>query len=257
MRNKYFNNVVKKVLKHRWKLIDLTKLKKNIENILADDYSDQKAYKMVYYLKNRWYLLSLKKDIYIVKNPETQYSNEQLLDMFYWNVMKRHCKTYLDSDWYIGGIKALELNISSYEIPDELLVINRYKQSSEVIMFDKKIIFKKYYSENKKMFVLFSKYTKKIYIKNNIFQIANLELSLLESLYNTPLLSQNYVNELVKKVIRKYKKTLDIKVREKILLNNKHHSSINRLYKLSKSIDPEFSEKIKAVIKRYSYFIQV
>jgi hypothetical protein len=53
MRNKYFNNVVKKVLKYRGKLIDLSKLKKNIESILAEDYSDQKAYKMVYYLKNR------------------------------------------------------------------------------------------------------------------------------------------------------------------------------------------------------------
>jgi hypothetical protein len=142
-------------------------------------------------------------------------------------------------------------------VPDDILVVNRYKQSSEIIMFDKKIIFKKYYSENKKMFILFYKYTKKIYIKNNVFQIASLELAILESLYNTPLLSQGYVNELVKKVVRKYKKTLDVKIREKILLNNKHHSSINRLYKISQSIDPEFSDKIKAVIKRYSYFIQV
>jgi len=257
MRNKYLNTVVKKIWKRRGKIVDGEKIKHILEHILAEDYSDQKMYKMIYYLKNRWYLYSLKKNIYLVKNPETQYGDQQLLDMFYWNVVKKHCKQYLHSDRYIGGVKALELNISSFDAPDELLVVNRYKQSTEVVMFDKKIVYKKYYVENKKLFVLFAKYTSNVYIKNNVFPVANMELALLESLYNTPLLMQWYVQELVKKILRKYKKNLDTKVWEKILLNNKHNSSINRLYKIASSIDPELSDKIKAIIKRYGYFVSV
>lgn len=257
MKNKYFDIVVKKIWKHRGKLLHIEKVKDIMSSILAEDYSDQKMYKIIYYLKNRWYLQPLKKDIYLVKAPETMYDDAQLLEMFYWNIAKQHCKKYLDSDRYIGGIKALELNISSFDVPEDLLVINRYKQSNEIIAFNKKIIYKKYYAEDKKLFKLFYKFTHKVYIKNNVFPVANIELSLLESLYNTPLLSQWYVNELVKKVLRKYKKSLDIRVREKILMNNKHHSSINRLYRLAQVVDPELSEKIKTVIKRFGYFVNV
>ncbi len=171
--------------------------------------------------------------------------------MFYRNIVKQHCKKYLDSDWYIGGVKALELNLSHFDFSDELLVVNRYKQSSEIIAFDKKIIYKKYYSENKTLFKLFYKNTHKIYIKNNVFPVANIELSLLESLYNTPLLSQPYIYELVKKVLRKHKNSLDFKIWSQILMNNKHHSSINRLYKLAQSIDPQLAENIKNIIKRF------
>jgi hypothetical protein len=212
---------------------------------------------MIYYLKNRGYLQPLKKDIYFAKSPEAIYSDDQLLEMFYWNIVKQHCKNYLDSNWYLGGIKALELNISSFEPAEELLVVNMYKQSNEIIAFDKKIIFKKYYAEDKKLFSLFYKFTQKTYIKNNVFPIANLELALLESFYNTPLLSSGYVQELSKKILRKYKTNLNFNVWEKILLNNKHHSSINRIYKVAQSIDPVLAEEIKKIIKRYSYFISV
>ena len=169
--------------------MDISILKKVIESVLADDYSDPKVYKMVYYLKNRGYLLPLKKDIYFVKSPEQIYTDEQLLDMFYWNVVKQHCKKYVFSDWYVGGIKALELNISSFDAPEEIVIVNNYKQSNEIVMFDKKIIFKQYNVDDKKLFKFFQKYTHKLYIKNNVFSVANLELSLLESFYNTPLLS--------------------------------------------------------------------
>lgn len=151
----------------------------------------------------------------------------------------------------------MELNISSFDPPEDLLVVNRYKQSSEIVVFDKKIVFKKYYAEDKKLFKVFSKFTHKIYIKNNVFPTANLELALLESFYNTPLLSSGYVEELAKKILRKYKSTLDFKIREKILLHNKHHSSINRIYKVAQLIDPVLANKIKDIIKRYSYFISV
>jgi len=257
MRNKYFNTIVEKVLKLKWRLVEIEKLKKLVQNVLDSDYSDQKFYKLVYYLKNRWYVYALKKDIYFIKWMDDVYSDQHLLDMFYWMVVKKHCTKYLVSDWYIGGIKALELNISSFDISDDLLIINKYKQSSEILMLKKRVIYKKYYSENKKLFTKFYKFTHKVHIKNNVFQVADLELSLLESLYNTPPLLQWYVDELVKKVLRKYKKDFNVVVWKTFLINNKHHSSVNRLYKLSLSVDPELADVIKQLIKRYSYFISV
>jgi hypothetical protein len=41
-------------------------------------------------------------------------------------------------------VKALELNLSSFDAPDELLICNQTKQATEVIMLEKQIVFKTY-----------------------------------------------------------------------------------------------------------------
>jgi hypothetical protein len=41
-----------------------------------------------------------------------------------------------------------------------------------------------------------------------------------------------------------------------ILSNNKHHVGVNRLYQISKSIDPVFAEKLHMIIKKYSFVMQ-
>jgi hypothetical protein len=53
MKNTYFNTVVKKILKYKNKLTSIETMKQIIQNILDTEYSDQKMYKMVYYLKNK------------------------------------------------------------------------------------------------------------------------------------------------------------------------------------------------------------
>lgn len=53
MKNTYFNTVVKKILKYKNKLTSIETMKLIIQNILDTEYSDQKMYKMVYYLKNK------------------------------------------------------------------------------------------------------------------------------------------------------------------------------------------------------------
>ena len=122
-------------------------------------------------------------------------------------------------------------------------------------MFDKQVFFKKYESDGKNLFNFFNKFTKKIYIWKNLFQIANLELSILECLYNPSYPNKGYIDETIKKTIRKNKKYINLNTIEEILKRNKHHTSINRLYKLCLGIDPEISESIKNIIKKYSYFI--
>ena len=87
------------------------------------------------------------------------------------------------------------------------------------------------------------------------FMVANLELAIIETLYNQSVINKTYSEELIKKIIRKHHKQLNVKIREDFLKNNKHHSTINKLYKLAQTIDPVFSDKLKTIIKKYSYFI--
>lgn len=122
-------------------------------------------------------------------------------------------------------------------------------------MLDKQICFKKYGTGKENLFSFFYKFSKKITIQKDTFFIAGLELALLESLYNPGLIHTGYVTELVKRTLKDHKDSLDFTIREKILRRNKHHSSINRLYKIVQTIDPPLSEKIKALIKKTSYFI--
>lgn len=154
MKNKSFDIVVKRLIKQKGKLIDIQKIADVLEHIQDEKTTLQKAYKMVYYLKNRGHLENIKKNVFFVKDPETTISQEVILDRFYWSLVKKHCREFLSSARYIGGIKALELNLSSYAIPDELLVVNLQKQATEVIMFDKQVVFKTY-SKSKESTPLF------------------------------------------------------------------------------------------------------
>ena len=120
------------------------------------------------------------------------------MELFYRTIVKKHCTDFLKGNRYIGGLKALELNLASYDIPDELSIVNQYKQATEVVMFDKQIVFKTY-AKNKtdNLFRFFRKLTKPIKIGKQTFPIAGLELAILESLYNPGMISQGYINELV------------------------------------------------------------
>ena len=257
MKNKSFDIVVKKLIKQKWKLIDIQKIADILDRIQDEKTSPQKVYKMVYYLKNRWYLENIKKNVFFVKDAEETLSQDVLLERFYRPLVKKHCREFLSSGWYIGWIKALELNLSSYAIPEELSIVNQLKQATEVIMFDKQVGFKTYSKSKEKtpLFRFFASFTKKVTIQGISFPVASLELAILESLYNPSLISQGYVNELVKKVLRKQGKSLDFSVWANILKKNKHHTSINRLYALAKTIDEALADQIKAIIKKYGYIM--
>jgi len=148
-------------------------------------------YKLIYYLKIRGHLENLKKNIFFVKDPDHIYSKEEIMDLFYRTIVKKHCTDFLKGNRYIGGLKALELNLSSFDIPEELSIVNNYKQATEVVMFDKQIVFKTY-AKNKtdNLFKFFRKLTKKTKIGNLTFPIAGLELAIVESLYNPGMISQ-------------------------------------------------------------------
>lgn len=115
---------------------------------------------------------------------DEEYSEDWLIDRFYWDLVKRHCKSYVKGDWYIGGVKALELHLSAYDIPDEIVLVNTDKQSTEIIMFDKKVLFKSYISSGRNLFRLYKKYVQKVDLGRIVVPVVCMEISLLESLYN-------------------------------------------------------------------------
>lgn len=257
MKETYFNIVVKRLLKSKGKIVEITEIKKIVQNILDENFTENKAYKIIYHLKNKWYLLSLKKDIYFVKTPEEKIDENIIIETNYWSLLKSHCKTYLNDDWYIWWVKALELNVSNFDIPQEIEIVNPNKQSKEVISTWKYLNFKKYSAKEKQIFKKIKKFTKKIKIWKNAITIAWLELSILESLYNPDMITSGYSQELIKKILRKNFKQINLENIWEIIESWKHHSSINRLYKIAKSIDNTIAEKIWAIIKRYSFFLEV
>lgn len=257
MRENYFNIVVKKILKERWKIIWPEKIKKIVRNILAENYSDSKNYKVVYYLKARWYLLSLKKDLYFIKEKTDKITDLDLIEKYYWNILKKHCDFYLGKSRYVWWLKALELNISNFDIPETVDIINPIKQSKEVVLKWKEVVFKKYSIKNWDFFKKLKNFLQKIKIWNVSFLVSNLELSILESLYNPDILSEKYINEIIKKIIRKNKKILNLENIVDIIIVGKHHSSINRFYQLARMVDPDLTEKLWEIIKKYSFFVDI
>jgi hypothetical protein len=253
----YFNIIVKNILKTKWKIISTEKIKKLVQNVLLENYNDQKTYKTIYYLKNRWYLTSLKKDIFFVSSPDVKLDIDFLIDKFYWQILKQHCKKYLKDDRYIWWLKALELNTWNLLVSDDIDIVNWYKQSKEVILWDKYWNFKTYKSKNKTLFNTLKKLVNKSKIWKHTFITANLELSILESLYNPDILTKKYTEELIKKLLKKNKRTFNFENIEKIIKLWKHHSSLNRLYNLSKFIDEKLSDQFLKILKKYSFIIDV
>lgn len=102
MSNKVFDNLVKRLIKSKGKLIDGEKMAVLLKSCMNEDFSVQKMYKMIYYLKIRGYIENLKKNIFFVKDPERRYSKEEIMDIFYRTIVKKHCANFLKGNRYIG-----------------------------------------------------------------------------------------------------------------------------------------------------------
>lgn len=201
--------------------------------------------------------MTIKKNTFLVTKPDKQLDEEIILINHYRDQLKKHCQTYItDSIRYIGGLKALELHIQHYEIPDSIEIINEQKNALETIMFDKTVIYKKYSYKNTSLSKLLKKYLIPTKIGKYSFPIAPLELAMVESLHNPSKFQLPIINEYLKKLLRKHKKRLDFSFFELLLSHNKHHVGVNRLYTLSKSIDPLLADRFHVLLKKYSFIIK-
>lgn len=248
------NNFVKKILKNKHKIIDINKLKKIYFDLNPDSYSDKKLYKQIYYAKNKWVLMSLKKDIFYVKTPDENIDIDDIIDNFYWKLLKKYTQEHYWNNYFIWGIKALEIWNNNFSIPDKLVIINSYKKMEEILLKEKKIFNKVYkikWFDEIKSFKFFKKQTEKLYIDGKMFFVSNYELSLLESLYSISSEEERYVIELLKKNIRKNYKKISLEVFEYFLKYWKYGSSIKKIYELSLWIRPDFADKIKDILKKW------
>jgi len=100
-KNSYLAELIKKLRKRRHKIIYSDNLKAIIKKIMKSEYTDKRAYKLVYYLKNKGYVLSIKKDIFYVKLAEDHIAEHLILEDRYRYILHHHCKTSTDNQRYI------------------------------------------------------------------------------------------------------------------------------------------------------------
>ena len=256
MKNSYLQSLIKKIEKKTRKLIYSDELKSLIKNLMQENYHDTKAYKLIYYLKNKWYLISLKKNIFYVKKPDEIYDENEIVEKWYRSILYEHCRSTLHTKRYIWGLKALEIHYNNFEIPDKILIVNEKKQSQEMALALQAIQFKKYTSRWNNLFKKFKKYTKKTKIWRKIFAVANKELALLECMFNHDDMFNKEVYIFVKKIIKRSTQ-FDIQVISSLIKMGKHHTSINRLYQIAKENNKTFAKQLAEIIKKYSFFLDV
>ncbi len=86
--------------------------------------------------------------------------------------------------------------------------------------------------------------------------MTSLTVSLLETFYaNTD--NNATINELGKKILRKYRKQIDREEVTMLLRKGKYHTSINKLYYLARAIDDTYAHHIMDIIKKHSYRISM
>lgn len=247
------NNFVKKILKNKHKILDIKKLKQIYKDIIMEDYSDKKLYKQIYYAKNKWIILSLKKELFYIKDSKEDIDIDDVINKFYWKMLKKYVKEQYWNNYLIWGIKSLEIWNNNFSIPDKLVLINPYKRVDEVLLKEKKILNKMYkikWFDDIRSFKFFKKQSTKIHVDAKLFFIANYELSLLESLYSVAVEDERYIIELLKKNIRKNYKKINLEVFEYFLKYWKYWSSIKKIYELSLGIRPDFADRIKDILKK-------
>lgn len=254
---KPIENLIQDLQKQKKKIISLNELKILILKSFWENTPISKIYKITFQLKNRWFLTSLRKESFYITNPESPIKPEEIEEQQYRKLLKIHC-TNTSKQRYIWWLTALEIHLhwNWVTIPEIITIINKDKQTSEALMFEKVIAFKKYETKWKNLITPLMKQTIEINMLNckNLL-IANLELSILECLYNFDTTNKWYIEECIKKAIKKNGKSLNLSSLETIIKLWKHNTSLNRLYSLTKLTYPQLAEDIKNLIKKYWFIL--
>lgn len=250
------NIIVNKLWKMHWKIIDNTIIKKILSTTTEEEITNSRLYKVTHTLKNKGHLIGIKKNCFLCINPNKTIDEEEIIQLYYRELLRKHCQKFIMWGRYIWGVKALELHLQNYEIPENIDIINTHKNALEVIMFDRTVSYKRYTNKQVDIFSKIKKYLVTHKIGKFNFMIAPLELAILESLHNPSQIQNSLITEYIKKIVRKNKKTINIDFFAIILNYSKHHVGVNRLYQISKSIDPTFANELYNIIKKHSFIIQ-
>lgn len=241
-----FNKIVNKLSKKWWKII----LNSDIFEIIDPDYKEENktlVNKTIYKLKSIWMLKTIKNWVYIVPDKSDDKLNEiDLIEKYYFKLIKRYIKEYVWNDYYISWKKSLEIHLKNLSIPENIYITNR-NLDKKIKIWNYTMIFKKVWWKTN----IFNKLQKMTSIKeidNVNFKISNLELSLIE----TALVNENYLwveINILNQTIKKYSKFFVIQ-NFYYIWELKYITSINRLKELSKNINPELYLVFLDIIKK-------
>lgn len=255
--SKLIEDLTQVLQKQRRKIITQGELQKLINISLWDNAPINKIYKLTYQLKNRGILYPIRKELFYIATHDFPIKDEEIEEKRYRKILKDHCNTSCKQR-YIWWLTALEIQLywAGTTLPEIITIVNKDKQALETVMFEKKVSFKKYEIKNKNLISYLLKQTNEVNLPNaNRMLIANLELSILESLYNFDTSNWWYIEECIKKAIKKNWKTLNLTAIETIIKQWKHNTSLNRLYNIAKLTYPKLADEIKNLIKKYWFVL--
>ncbi|MDD2487057.1 MAG: hypothetical protein PHS92_01690 [Candidatus Gracilibacteria bacterium] len=213
-----------------------------IGNILDPDFKKgnekniSSVYKIIYRLKALNMIIPIKNSLYFINNRKS-FRDIDIIDSFYWQILKKVIADNTGNDYFIGNLKAIELNLKDYSIPEEIIIYCRDFEKTISLTSKNKIIFKTLAGGKKNpknsIYPKIKAFTKKTIIDKLSFVVANEELSLLDSL-----LIRNNMKKidtyLIDKFLNKYQKFLSREIMGK-LVSLKYITSINRLREISKA----------------------
>ena len=208
--------------------------------------------KIIYRLKSEGYIVTLKSWVYIVPtDDDLKLNSVDLLEKYFYKLLKKYIIQEVGSDYYIWGIKALGFHLKDYSLPEKISIINS-KVQKKIKIWNFEIHFKiLYWRKNGKKVLLFSqleKYTKEKNIFDIRFKVAGLELALLESCIISDI-HEWLDTSVTTKAIKKYSQVLDLQILQQIG-KIKYNMAFNRLKELSKHISKDIYQTCLDVIKQ-------
>jgi len=246
-----FDKIVKKLLKKWWKIV----FNKDILEIIDPEKKAKNKVivnKIIYRLKSSWILIPIRNWVYLIPADwDNNLNSIDLIEKYYYKLIKKYINFYCLSDYYISSEKALEFHLKNYEVPLKLFVVNR-EINKKIKIWNYWVIFKTIkWNLNWKSINLFSrleKMTTTINIEWINLKISNLELSIVENAVIND--SEIWVNVyLLNKALKKYSKVLNYDNFYKIG-ELKYIMAFNRLKELSKWIDKNLYELFLDIIKK-------
>ena len=246
-----FDKIVNKMLKNWWKVFLKDDIFEIVDPERKPEYKNQ-VDKIIYRLKAEWVIISLKAGVYIVPNEDDLKLNSiDLLERYYFKMLKKYIVFYAGSDYFISGRKSLEFHMKNFEVPEKIFVVTR-NINKKLTIWNLEIIFKtiswKIHGTKVNLYSKLSEFVIIKNIENSDFKISCLELSLIESaLVND---TELWVPvELLSKTIKKYSSIFDRELFYKIW-KFKFSMSFNRLKEIAKPIDRELYEVFLDIIKK-------
>lgn len=227
-----------------------------LQDHIWDQYNDNKLYKLVYNLKNRWTLVELKQWSYMIWSWK-EHTDADIWDDDYWYILCKYVKSRVGKNWMITGTKALELSLQNREISDHIYILTDGVVGTEKLYHGKTVWWRSYNQSKQSIYKSFSRYTQKMIIADKKINVACIELAILETLNEWDLSEIGYQVEIIKKLLSKSRKQYDLDKMAQIVKIGKHHTAINKLYKLAGGVDPSLAKQIFDIIKRYSYTIKI